>query len=212
MASLSLDITGLMMIGVNYKESSYAPHARAAEIILDEEADHEIFAVGELQLRERSIASAPRRSPPGLREWLPRAVNFFGPPGSGFTYDCIRYGLKARDNGELAEMYLTMLERRLWAFCYPQYLRSDLKGHSMARSRHVARIEPLISSRIDRADSNRHLGLPARAGGALRRRPQAQRLPGRHFRPVRRIRSGLPRGRNRPGRAARDAASGARRR
>ena len=48
-----------------------------------------------------------------MREWLPRAVNFFGPPGSGFTFDCLRYGLKARDNGELSEMYLTMLERRL---------------------------------------------------------------------------------------------------
>src|SRR5260370_25358978 len=48
-----------------------------------------------------------------MREWLPRAVNFFGPPGSGFTYDCLRYGLKSRDNAELAELYLSMLERRV---------------------------------------------------------------------------------------------------
>ena len=41
MASVSLDMTGSLMIGVNYKESSYAPHARAAEIILEEEQDHE---------------------------------------------------------------------------------------------------------------------------------------------------------------------------
>jgi len=47
-----------------------------------------------------------------LKQWLPRAVNFFGPPGSGFTYDCIRYGLKTRDNQDLAEMYVTVLERR----------------------------------------------------------------------------------------------------
>src|SRR5690242_960430 len=33
MASVSLDMTGLIMIGVNYKESSYAPHARAADVI-----------------------------------------------------------------------------------------------------------------------------------------------------------------------------------
>ncbi len=46
------------------------------------------------------------------QSFLPRAVNFFGPSGSGFTYDCIRYGLKARDNQELAEMYVTVLERR----------------------------------------------------------------------------------------------------
>lgn len=111
MASLSLDMTGLLMIGVNYKDSSYAPHARAAEIILDEEADHDAFAAEGLhEAVNRHGKDAVNR---GLREWVPRAANFFGPPGSGFTYDCIRLGLKARDNQELAELYLTMLERRL---------------------------------------------------------------------------------------------------
>ena len=111
MASLSLDVTGLLMIGVNYRESSYAPHQRAAEIILDEEEDHDTFAAG--QLREAAERFGADRVNAGLRQWLPRAVNFFGPPGSGFTFDCLRYGLKARDNGELAEMYLAMIERRL---------------------------------------------------------------------------------------------------
>jgi 1,2-phenylacetyl-CoA epoxidase catalytic subunit len=110
MASLSLDTTGLIMIGENYKESSYTPHARAAEIILDEEADHEIFASRQLgdaveKFGAKSVNTA-------LRRWIPRAVNFFGPPGTGFTYDCLRYGLKSRDNEELAELYLTMLSRR----------------------------------------------------------------------------------------------------
>ena len=59
MASLSLDMTGLLMIGVNYRDSSYAPHARAADRILDDEAEHEMFAVGELA--SASIVSAPRR-------------------------------------------------------------------------------------------------------------------------------------------------------
>ncbi len=111
MASLSLDVTGLLIIGVNYRESSYAPHRRAAEIILDEEEDHDRFAAG--QLREAVDRFGADRVNAGLREWLPRAVNFFGPPGSGFTFDCLRYGLKARDNGEVAEMYLTLIERRL---------------------------------------------------------------------------------------------------
>ena len=48
-----------------------------------------------------------------LKQWLPAAANFFGPPGSGFGYDCLRFGLKARDNGQLTELYLSMLERRL---------------------------------------------------------------------------------------------------
>jgi 1,2-phenylacetyl-CoA epoxidase catalytic subunit len=111
MASVSLDMTGLIMIGVNYKESSYAPHARAAEVILAEEEEHELFASNVLRdAAERLGAEAVNA---GLREWLPRAVNFFGPPGSGFTFDCITYGLKARDNHELAELYLKLLERRV---------------------------------------------------------------------------------------------------
>jgi len=111
MASVSLDMTGLIMIGINYKDSSYAPHARAAEVILAEEEDHEIFAASEL--REVTGRFGPDRVNASLRDWLPRAVNFFGPPGSGFTYDCIRYGLKARDNADLAEIYLSLLERRV---------------------------------------------------------------------------------------------------
>jgi ring-1,2-phenylacetyl-CoA epoxidase subunit PaaA len=111
MASLSLDMTGLVMIGVNYRDSSYVPHARAAEKILDDEAEHEMFAAGELaaavERHGRDTVGA------ALARWLPAAVNFFGPPGSGFSYDCLRFGLKARDNGELAELYLSMLERRL---------------------------------------------------------------------------------------------------
>jgi 1,2-phenylacetyl-CoA epoxidase catalytic subunit len=111
MASISLDMTGLIMIGINYKDSSYAPHARAAEIILAEEEDHEIFASDEL--REAAHRFDVESVNAALREWLPWAVNFFGPPGSGFTYDCIRYGLKSRDNQELAELYLSLLERRV---------------------------------------------------------------------------------------------------
>ena len=110
MASLALDMTGLMMIGVNYQDSSYAPHSAAAELIMEDEADHEVFA-SEL-LGDAVNKFGKKAVQAALKQWLPRAVNFFGPPGSGFTYDCIRYGLKARDNQELADMYVTVLERR----------------------------------------------------------------------------------------------------
>lgn len=110
LASLSLDTTGLIMIGVNYRESSYAPHARAAEIIVEEEADHEIFASEQLGRAVEQFGVKPVNA--ALRKWLPLAVNFFGPPGTGFTYDCIRYGLKSRDNQELAELYTTLVSRR----------------------------------------------------------------------------------------------------
>lgn len=111
MATVSLDMTGLIMIGVNYEESSYAPHARAAEVILAEEEEHELFASN--VLRDAAGCLGAEAVNTALREWLPRAVNFFGPPGSGFTFDCMNYGLKARDNHELAELYLALLERRV---------------------------------------------------------------------------------------------------
>jgi len=111
MATISLDMTGLIMIGVNYKESSYAPHARAADVIVAEEEDHELFASN--VLRDAVDHFGIDAVNTALRQWLPRAVNFFGPPGSGFTFDCITYGLKARDNGELAELYLTLLDRQV---------------------------------------------------------------------------------------------------
>ncbi len=86
------------------------PHARAAEIILDEEAGHEIFASRQLGDAVERFGAEPVND--ALGRWIPLAVNFFGPPGTGFTYDCIRYGLKSRDNEELAELYVTMLSRR----------------------------------------------------------------------------------------------------
>ncbi len=111
MASLSLDMTGLLMIGENYRDSSYAPHARAADLILEEEADHDQFAANELRAAAERFGKGKLNQ--ALRQWVPRAANFFGPPGSGFTHDCLTYGLKARDNQELAELYLEMLARRL---------------------------------------------------------------------------------------------------
>ncbi len=110
MATISLDMTGLIMIGINYKESSYAPHARAAETIVAEEEEHQLFASSVLQDAARRFGVDALNA--ALREWLPDAVNFLGPPGSGFTFDCITYGLKERDNGELAELFVSMLERQ----------------------------------------------------------------------------------------------------
>jgi 1,2-phenylacetyl-CoA epoxidase catalytic subunit len=111
MGNVSLDMTGLIMIGVNYRDSSYAPHARAADLILEEEADHDEFGAGALRMAVERLG--PDAMSVALRQWLPWAVNFFGPPGTGFTFDCLRYGLKRKDNQELAGLFLSMLERRL---------------------------------------------------------------------------------------------------
>jgi 1,2-phenylacetyl-CoA epoxidase catalytic subunit len=111
MGGLSVDVTGLMMIGINYRDSSYAPHARAADEILEDEAEHESFTMEQIgQAMERF---GQDRVSAALAQWLPAAMNFFGPPGSGFTYDCIRFGLKVVDNQELAELFLAKVSLRL---------------------------------------------------------------------------------------------------
>lgn len=112
MGNVCLDMTGLIMIGVNYRDSSYAPHARAADLILEEEADHDEYANFALRSAVDRVGVATVNA--ALRQWLPWAVNFFGPPGSGFTFDCLRFGLKHQDNDELAGLFLSMLERRLF--------------------------------------------------------------------------------------------------
>jgi 1,2-phenylacetyl-CoA epoxidase catalytic subunit len=111
MASISLDMTGLLMISENYCESSYAPHSRAAALIVEEEADHDRFAADELRAAVERFGQATVDE--ALQNWVPRAANFFGPPGTGFTHDCLAYGLKRHDNQDLAELYLEMLGRRL---------------------------------------------------------------------------------------------------
>ena len=114
MGSLSLDLTGLLMVGVNYRESSYAPHARAADVILDEEAEHDVFGARVLtQAVDRFGVPAVAQA---LRRWWPMAINFFGPPGTGFTFDCLRFGLKQKDNQELAGLFASIMQRRLAQF------------------------------------------------------------------------------------------------
>jgi 1,2-phenylacetyl-CoA epoxidase catalytic subunit len=109
--SVSLGLTGYLMLGVNYRESSYAPHAHAADMILEEDPADEAFAAACLLDAVAWFGADQVNST--LCAWLPRAMNFFGPPGSGFTFDCLRYGLKQRDNRELADLFLTILERRV---------------------------------------------------------------------------------------------------
>jgi 1,2-phenylacetyl-CoA epoxidase catalytic subunit len=110
MAGLSFETSGLLMLGVNYVESSYAPHARLAQVVLEEKAAHD-------QLFSDLLAQeAPRLGLELVSErlfcWLPMAVNSFGPAGSGFTNECLRLGLKRKDNQQLADLYLALTRLR----------------------------------------------------------------------------------------------------
>ncbi len=110
MAGLSLETTGLLVLGINYVDSSYAPHARLAQNELEEKAaNDQVFSD---LLAEAAARFGPQTVGERLIRWLPMAANFFGPAGSGFTNECLRLGLKRKDNQELAELYLSMVARR----------------------------------------------------------------------------------------------------
>ncbi len=111
LASMSLDTTGYIMIGSNYTKSSYAPHSHASKIIVEDEEEHDGFAATELM--DAAERFGTEKVNQGLREWVPRAVNVFGPPDSGVTLECIRFGLKAQDNRQLADLYLATLQQRV---------------------------------------------------------------------------------------------------
>jgi 1,2-phenylacetyl-CoA epoxidase catalytic subunit len=109
-AGLSLETSGLLILGINYSESSYAPHARLAKDMLEEKAACDrVFGDLFAQTAERFGLQAANEK---LMFWLPMAANFFGPAGSGFTNECLRLGLKRRDNQDLADLYLSMVARR----------------------------------------------------------------------------------------------------
>jgi ring-1,2-phenylacetyl-CoA epoxidase subunit PaaA len=111
LAGFCLDTGGLLMIGRNYAVSSYRPHAEAADAILRDERDHDAFATAEFRraVDERGAATVQQK----VDVWIPRGLNFFGPPHSRFTAACRAFGLKAVDNSELADEFRRIVERRL---------------------------------------------------------------------------------------------------
>ena len=112
-AAQLLLLAGLLMVGVNYCESSYDPHRELAGQILEEAAEHEkLFAAGlEAGLEPDGVEALEQ----ALGRWLPAGLDCFGPPGSGFCCQCLRFGLKAVDNGELAGLFGELVQRRFAA-------------------------------------------------------------------------------------------------
>jgi len=108
MASLSLDITGYHdrreLQGVTTRR-----HAAPPKLCSMRKPTTNLRLA--TSCRRRSSLRRPVGPTPRCAE-DPARGEFFGPPGTGFTYDCIRYGLKSRDNQELADLYVTMLSRR----------------------------------------------------------------------------------------------------
>jgi 1,2-phenylacetyl-CoA epoxidase catalytic subunit len=113
LAGFCLDTGGLLMIARNYAVSSYRPHAEAADAIVREESEHDAFAAAAFHRAIAAAGSADVQAKVDV--WIPRGLNFFGPPRSGFTAACRAFGLKAHDNDELAQAFRRIVARRLHA-------------------------------------------------------------------------------------------------
>lgn len=111
LAGFCLDTAGLLMIGRNYARSSYRPHADAAGAILRDERGHDAFATAEFRGIVAEFGADAVQAKVDV--WIPRGLNFFGPPHSRFTQQCRAYGLKACDNADLADDFRGLVARRL---------------------------------------------------------------------------------------------------
>jgi ring-1,2-phenylacetyl-CoA epoxidase subunit PaaA len=88
-----------------YTRGSYAPLARANEVILKEEEGHKNF--GEQCLEQMcqdpaTRAEVQRRFP----KWFTGSLRIFGRAGTPGNRYCIEVGLKTRDSGEVAAGYV----------------------------------------------------------------------------------------------------------
>jgi 1,2-phenylacetyl-CoA epoxidase catalytic subunit len=108
--ALLIDL-GAYILVEDFAQSSYAPWAKAAQEILDEETGHPDFGVRFLRayIDEHGRAQVQR----GLRKWWRITLNMFGPPVTVNTERYIYLGLKFRSNEERRRMFVQTVEPRI---------------------------------------------------------------------------------------------------
>jgi 1,2-phenylacetyl-CoA epoxidase catalytic subunit len=98
-----------------YTRGSYAPLARANDLIVKEEEGHKNFGEGCLEEMCRDTAARAeiqRR----FAKWFTASMRIFGRAGTAGNRYCIAVGLKTRDSGEVAAAYLDSI-RPVMARC-----------------------------------------------------------------------------------------------
>lgn len=98
-----------------YTKGSYAPFAKANEVILKEEEGHKSF--GEACLEEmckdpETRAEIQRR----FQKWFVASLRIFGRAGTPGNRYCVSVGLKTRDSGDVAAAYIDSI-RPVMAAC-----------------------------------------------------------------------------------------------
>jgi ring-1,2-phenylacetyl-CoA epoxidase subunit PaaA len=102
---------GAYLLVEDFAQSSYAPWARFARKVLDEETGHMEFGNDFLREQVDKIGKAPVQR--ALNVWWRIALNMFGPPVSRHTRQYIRLGLKYRDNEERRSAFRLHCEARI---------------------------------------------------------------------------------------------------
>ena len=98
-----------------YTRGSYAPLAKANEVILKEEEGHKNFGEGCLEQmcqNEATRAEIQRR----FAKWFVASMRIFGRAGTAGNQYCVRVGLKTRDSGDVAAAYIDSI-RPVMARC-----------------------------------------------------------------------------------------------
>lgn len=102
---------GAYLLVEDFAQSSYAPWARFARKVLDEETGHMEFGNDFLRHQVEKIGQAPVQR--ALNLWWRIALNMFGPSVSRHTRQYIRLGLKYRDNEERRQVFRRDCEARI---------------------------------------------------------------------------------------------------
>jgi len=89
---------GAYVLVADFAQSSYAPWARFAKKVLEEETGHMDFGNDFIRRQVDKIGKAQVQH--ALNLWWRLALNMFGPPVTGNTNHYIRLGLKYRTNEE----------------------------------------------------------------------------------------------------------------
>jgi 1,2-phenylacetyl-CoA epoxidase catalytic subunit len=112
MGAFLVDAAAFVLVE-DFARSSYAPWARVARDILEDEEDHPDFGARcvSRQIEARGRARVQR----ALRKWWRLSLNLFGPPVTGNTARYIRLGLKFRTNEERRQVFRHMVEPRILA-------------------------------------------------------------------------------------------------
>jgi len=102
---------GAFLLVEDFARSSYAPWARFAKKVQEEEIGHMEFGNDFVRVQVEKLG--PKKVQPALNKWWRVALNMFGPPTTRHTEQYIRLGLKFRSNEERRQVFISSTEKQI---------------------------------------------------------------------------------------------------